>query len=165
VTTVRSIAPDGAIAYGKGSSLDWIDGHHTGFVAEALGDLAGLLDDDALARAAEMVLVYYRRSLFDPAGRPHPAPGRQFPLDVIAAAQGIQTFAKAGGEYLVFARMIAGVALDMLAMTSGTFMYRRGRVIRTTTPFARWSDAPMCEALALLALQPGRAPSERGIHR
>jgi polysaccharide biosynthesis protein VpsJ len=160
MTTVKAIAPDGEIAYGRGRSLDWVDGHHTGFVAEALGDLAALLEDDALTRAAETVLAYYRRSLFEPTGWPRPAPGRRLPLDVLAAAQGIQTFAKAGGEHPAFASMIAGIALEELATGSGTFMYRRGRVLRTTTQFARWSDAPMCEALAMLGLQLGRAPSD-----
>jgi hypothetical protein len=150
--SLRTLSAAGLPPYGEGQRQSWVDGHHTGFVAEALGDLTELLADQGLGETARKILVAYRRSLFEASGRPLLFPGRRFPIDVIAGAQGIQTFAKAGtaGD-VVFGREIAGFTLSHMRSSTGNFLYRRGRLHSKSVPYARWSDAPMCLALAHLA--------------
>jgi hypothetical protein len=99
-----------------------------------------------LGRAAR----YYAEHLFGPGGEPLPAPGRRFPLDAIAGAQGIQTFAKLGD--MALAERIAAWMRGM-RMRNGSFSYQRGRLHRKRVPYARWSDAPMALALAALVAQ------------
>jgi hypothetical protein len=156
--TVREIGSNGLLPYGEGSREARVDGHHTGFVAEALVDLSESLGTPELRAVADRVRAGYRRSLFEDDGRPLLYPGKRFPIDVITGAQGIQTFAKAGGGEVAFAKAIAGFMLAQMRTPSGTFVYRRGRVHRKAVPYVRWSDAPMCLALAWLALaQAGEA--------
>lgn len=149
--TTREIGADGLLPYGEGSREAWVDGHHTGFVAEALLDLSGWLDDPELRALADRVRAGYRRSLFEADGRPLLYPGKRFPVDVITGAQGIQTFALDGGSEVAFAQAIAGYMLTWMRTRSGTFVYRKGRVHRKAVPYVRWSDAPMCLALTRLA--------------
>ena len=68
--TVREIGADGLLPYGEGSREAWIDGHHTGFVAEALRDLSESLGTRELRAVADRVRAGYRRSLFEADGRP-----------------------------------------------------------------------------------------------
>ncbi len=150
--TLAAITDEGLLPYGEGSHEAWVDGHHTGFVAEALADLAGLLDAPGLDEAAASVLSSYRRALFEPDGRPLLYPGHRFPIDVITGAQGIQTFAKAGTEAdVTFGGRVGGFMLSHMRTSTGTFLYRKGRLHVKAVPYVRWSDAPMCLSLAYLA--------------
>jgi hypothetical protein len=170
--TVRAIDADGLLPYGEGSRQAWADGHHTGFVAEALLDLSELLDEPELRAVASRVRAGYRRCLFEADGRPLLYPGKRFPIDVITGAQGIQTFAMAGGSEVAFAQSIAEFMLTSMRSRSGTFLYRQGRSHRKAVPYVRWSDAPMCLALARLAsalagtqvAPPARVPSDKNLH-
>lgn len=155
--TVREIGADGLLPYGEGSRQAWVDGHHTGFVAEALLEVSELLDDAPLRTAADRVRAGYRRFLFEADGRPLLYPGARWPIDVITGAQGIQTFAGGAGSDVAFAQSIAGFMLTSMRGRSGTFLYRRGRSHRKAVPYVRWSDGPMCLALARLASAPAEA--------
>ena len=71
---------------------------------------------------------------------------------MITGAQGVQTFAKAGGKAdLRFANLIASFMLSNARTSTGTFIYRRGRLHVKPVPYACWSDGPMCLAFAHLA--------------
>lgn len=150
-TTLAYQRPDGSFLYGVGKGLDWIDGHHTGFVVECLSDLLPGVPEASgpLARAS----AYYRRVLFRPDGAPRPGPGRDVPVDTIAGAQGILALAKLGE--LDDALRIARWMLSHMRTARGTFAYQRGRLHRKAVPYARWSDAPMALALATLAERSG----------
>lgn len=145
-TTLSHQRPDGSFLYGFGRDLAWIDGHHTGFVVECLADLLRTIPEVAgsLRRAAD----YYKTTLFYPNGRPRPNPGASFPVDVIAGAQGIQTFAKLGD--VLEACRIADWMLSHMRTGEGRYVYQRRRLHKKAVPYARWSDAPMALALAIL---------------
>ncbi|HEX2274921.1 MAG TPA: hypothetical protein VHG90_13695, partial [Acidimicrobiales bacterium] len=150
-TTTRAVRDDGSVPYGEGPDLGWVDGHHTGFVVEALADIAGQVGHRALAPVVDATASFYRLHLFGAGGWPRPRPGASYPIDVIAAAQGIQTFARLGGEYLPLATAVAEFALRRLRSASGGFYYQRQRLHVKRVPYARWADAPMSLALAFLA--------------
>lgn len=145
-TTLSFQRDDGSFLYGEEPDVAWVDGHHTGFVVECLHDVRAAFEDvrGPLDRAAG----YYARHLFGAEGEPLPAPGKQFPRDAIAGAQGIQTFAKLGD--LQLAGKIA-VWMRRMRMRNGSFSYQHGKLHRKRVPYARWSDAPMVLALATLA--------------
>ena len=154
-TTVDAVADDGSVPYGEGPDLDWIDGHHTGFVVEAMADIAGQVEHRPLGPVLDATASFYRHHLFDPDGWPRPRPGARYPIDVIAAAQGIQTFARLGGEYVGMATAVAEFAIRRLQSTSGGFNYQRQRLHVKRVPYARWADAPMSLALAFLSTAVG----------
>lgn len=152
-TTLGFQRDDGSFLYGEEPDVRWVDGHHTGFVVECLHDVRDVFDvSGALERAA----WYYAENLFGPDAEPLPAPGKPFPRDTIAGAQGIQTFAKLGD--LRLAGRIAAWMRGM-RMRNGSYSYQRGKLHTKRVAYARWSDAPMALALATFA---DRARSPRG---
>lgn len=147
--TVDAIGDDGSLAYGEGASLQWVDGHHTGFVVDALWHLSRLGRPD-LAEPARAMAGYYAARLFE-GGWPKQSPDALYPVDTIAGAQGIQTLARLGGEHLEHARAIAAFMLAKMTTKKGTFVYMRKKTHSKKIPYARWCDAPMAYALAVLA--------------
>lgn len=147
MTTLHFQREDGSFLYGEDPDVRWVDGHHTGFVIECLHDVRDAFD---VAAPLERASRYYAARLFGPNGEPLPAPGRQFPRDAIAGAQGIQTFAKLGD--LELAGRIASW-MRAMRMRNGSFSYQHGRLHRKRVAYARWSDAPMALALSTLAAQ------------
>src|SRR6185436_15906513 len=95
-TSVEAQRADGSWAYSAGPVGDWVDNFHTGYVLEALGHCAALVDglDPAIQRGYE----YWERELFLPSGEPKPAPGRRFPIDAHDYAQAIETWLSALGR-------------------------------------------------------------------
>jgi hypothetical protein len=147
--SLRRQRADGSFPYGTGSRLAWVDGHHTGFVVECLHDILeaipdGPVTEDAVLRATG----FYREHLFRGDGLPRQAPERDFPVDAIAGAQGIRTFAVVGD--LARAARVARWMVANMRRADGTFVFHRGRMLRTLVPYARWCDAPMASALATL---------------
>lgn len=149
--TLDAIAPDGSLVYGDEPSMQWVDGHHTGFVIESLWELSRRGRPELEARARGMASFYAAR-LFDGAW-PKQSPTSLYPLDTIAGAQGIQTLARLGGGHLEHARSIAGFMLSKMLTRKGTFVYMRLKTHSKRVPYARWCDAPMAYALAVLATE------------
>lgn len=158
--TLDAIAADGSLLYGEGPSLSWVDGHHTGFVVEALWEIERTLPGRVagLADTVQRMARYYQDHLIGTDGHPYQRPHQPYPLDTIAGAQAVQTFAKLGGDYLAPARSTAAFIIDHMQLPSGHFAYLASAHHRKRVPYARWSDAPMSLALATLAdaLEPGR---------
>ncbi|MDQ4125863.1 MAG: hypothetical protein M3134_09715 [Actinomycetota bacterium] len=147
--TLEAIRPDGSLVYGDDPSMQWVDGHHTGFVIDSLWQLARRGREDLEGPMRKMA-AYYAASLFDRAW-PKQSPESRYPVDTIAGAQGIQTLARLGGEHLEHARAIAGFMVSRMLTKRGTFLYMRKRSHAKRVPYARWCDAPMAYALAVLA--------------
>jgi hypothetical protein len=147
--TLAAIRPDGSLVYGEDPGMQWVDGHHTGFVVESLWELSRRGHPEVV-EPMERMARYYAASLFD-GGRPKQSPGSVYPVDTIAGAQGIQTLARLGGEHLEHARAVAGFMVSRMLTRKGTFLYMRKRSHAKRVAYARWSDAPMANALAVLA--------------
>ena len=154
--TLRGVDTDGSLPYGVGPRRPWVDGYHTGVVIESLADIDRLVPQSGLESVISTMAAYYRDRLFGADGRARCRPGASYPIDALAAAQGAQTFAKLGGEHLDFAVRIAEFTLDYMAR-SGTFLYQSHRLHVKPIPYARWADAPMCLALAEVAVARARA--------
>jgi len=146
--TVSRQRDDGSWPYGEEPHLGWVDGFHTGYVLESLlvCDHAGL--DGGLRSALESGLDFYRREFFLADGTPKYLPNAVFPIDTQCAAQGIQTFARAGDDKT--ACRVFEFARRKLHRRDGAFIFQRRRLWRNGTPHMRWSAAPMMVALTHL---------------
>jgi len=149
--TLDAIRADGSLLYGRGPGLDWVDGHHTGFVIDGLLEIARRCSDDELMATVHRMATYYEQHLFGPGGAPYSRPATRHPIDAIAGAQGIQTFSRLGARYKRAAVSVATFMLENMRLPSGTYAYQRHQRHTKRVPYARWSDAPMCLALADLA--------------
>lgn len=147
--TVDAIRPDGSLVYGDDPAMQWVDGHHTGFVVESLWDVSRRAEP-ALAAPAEKMADFYAARLFED-GWPKQSPDSLYPVDSIAGAQGIQTLARLGGRHLEHARAVAAFMVSRMLTSRGAFVYMRRRSHAKKVPYARWCDAPMAQALAVLA--------------
>jgi len=150
---IRNQNHDGSWCYGKQSSQNWVDGHHTGFILVALNDIITLTGNTRLASHLKAGLDFYRRQLFRPEGIPKYYPNSLFPIDIHCAAQGIITFvqlrALAKG-HLAFAQKVAHWTIQNMQDRAGYFYYRMGRFLTNKIPYIRWGQAWMFYALSEL---------------
>jgi hypothetical protein len=149
-TSLEFLRADGSLLYGDGPALSWIDGHHTGFVIESLRRIEDAVPGAGLGDRLRAMTDFYRARLFAADGCPFQRPDRRYPIDAIAGAQGIKTFAVLGGAHCDFAVTIARFMLDNMRRRDGGFLYHRGRVHKKRVAYLRWSDAPIADALATL---------------
>jgi hypothetical protein len=150
--TLARQAADGSWPYGEQAHLRWVDGHHTGYILEALlvaADAGIPVDMNAWRKGME----FYERNLFLADGAPKYYAGSLYPLDVQALAQGIQTFARAAGReprYAVMAEKIFAYGMLRFRRDDGAFVFQRRRFWANSTPHVRWGQAPMLLALSHL---------------
>jgi hypothetical protein len=165
VYTVARQRPDGSWPYGQLPHLDWVDNFHSGYVLECLGICAEAGMEELVQPALERGLDYYRRNLFLPSGVPKYFASALYPIDVQCAAQGIQTFARAGRsnpEVREAAWRVFRYAAAELRREDGAFIFQKRRRWRNRVPHIRWSAAPMMLALThLLGLFDDRPPLAR----
>jgi hypothetical protein len=160
--TVHRQREDGSWFYGEEPRYRWIDNFHTGYVLDSLKrfiDHTGRRDArPAMLRGYD----YFKRTFFDPAGRPAYYPGRAFPVDIQCAAQAIDTFAlfaDEDAEGLERALRVATWTMANMRDPSGFFYYRVYPRMVARTPYFHWGQATMFKALAHLALRMRRPTS------
>jgi hypothetical protein len=143
---------DGSWPYGERADLRWVDNHHTGYVLDSLLSCRGL--EERVEPAYDRGLAYYRRNLFLADGTPKFFATRTYPIDSQCVAQAIATFARAGerdARALVLAHRVASFALGRMRRADGAFVFQRGRLWSNRATHMRWTEAPMFDALTLLA--------------
>jgi len=156
--TLERQRPDGSWPYGEGPRLGWVDGFHTGFVLQGLARWHARAGDDAAAEALRRGLGYYVERLIDPDGAARASDRRRYPIDAHAAGTALAAFAELRAyddRCLPTARRVLAWTLEHLRRPDGRFAYRRGRVIRNSVPYVRWSDAHVLLGLAELARAEG----------
>jgi hypothetical protein len=164
--TIHRQREDGSWFYGEEPRYRWIDNFHTGYVLDSLKrfiDYTGRQDaQPAMLRGYD----YFKRTFFDPAGRPAYYPGRAFPVDIQCAAQAIDTFALFADEDtegLAHALRVATWTIGSMRDPSGYFYYRLYPRMVARTPYFHWGQATMFKGLAHLALRLGQGdPLRRG---
>jgi hypothetical protein len=147
--------PDGSWVYGEAPHWQWIDNIHTGFVLESLIVLGRALGTDEWRNCVRRGLDFYAGELFVRDGTALSGPGRRYPQDPHAFAQGILTWLSAvqdGLEASVDPSTVARRALETLwdRERSG-FLLRRTRWDGSRTIYTRWSQAWMFRALSALS--------------
>lgn len=150
--------PDGSWYYADHPAGRWVDGFHTGYVLDALDTI-----DDAMPEAAPEGAIadsltrgrrFYAQRLIEADGRPRFTVESPYPIDGQSAAQAIRSFALAGRHDpadLEIAWRVYGYSVAKLRRRDGAFLFQRGRLFANRIAHPRWVQAPMLEALCLLA--------------
>lgn len=146
---------DGSWFYGEADHWRWVDGLHTGFVLETLGDIAASLGTGDFDEAIRRGLLYYESFLFTGDGTARYFPHRRYPLDPHSFAQGSITLEKLGRHDLALAVLDRAVKLLWDGGRRG-FVVRRGRFFRDSQVHMRWGQGWMFKALCF-ALSRGGA--------
>lgn len=153
---------DGSWWYGEEPKYHWIDNFHTAYNLDSLRRYIDASGDSEFTPALETGYSYFKRTFFDPNGRPRYYHDRAYPIDIQCAAQAIDTFAYFSDrdpEALDLAGRVAGWTVANLQDGSGYFYYRKYPMLTARTPYFHWGQATTFKALAHLALQRARLPS------
>ncbi len=153
-TSIDAQRDDGSWPYAEGSSGDWVDNFHTGYVLEALGFCVQL--DDRVLPALERGFDFWERELFQDDGTPKYTPSSLYPIDAHNYAQAVETWVSASGwrpDALERADRCAGLLVERMLNPRGHVDFQQGRVLRSRVPFVRWTTAPAFRALARLELE------------
>ncbi len=145
------------------------DNYHTGFILDALLDHARASGSNEFAEAYSRGLDFYRTRLFEPDGAPRFMHDRTHPFDIHGAAQGIITFARAGGRRdrqggtgpdacATSRRIVEWTLANMYDPSTGWFDYQTRRFFRTRIRLLRWCQGWMAWALATHIERCGAAP-------
>jgi glycosyltransferase involved in cell wall biosynthesis len=151
---------DGSWPYARGASGRWVDGFHTGYVLEALLQVALQERDPQVAAALERGVAFYHERLLTPEGVPRYMAGKLYPIEVQNCAQAIQTLAKLcwlWPQELARAEAVCRQVTPALFRftrrsdgEAGYFVMSRGRWFVNRLAAVRWGQAPMLLALTYL---------------
>lgn len=151
--TVRRQRADGSWLYGEGSSDNWVDNFHTGYVLVALRRISELLGDDRFAAAIGLGYAYWKDMFFTPQLAPRYYADRDYPIDIHSVSQAILTFlcfSDLDNQAHALAYRSADWAIDHMWSPSGFFDYQINRFYRCRIPYMRWSQAWMQRAFTEL---------------
>jgi hypothetical protein len=153
---------DGSWRYGSAANQSWIDSFHTGFNLVALADYALYTGETSFNHSLASGLAFYRERFFRPDAAPKYYADRVWPLDIHSAAQAIITLSRMGmAEDAV---RVARWTIDQMYDERGYFYFQINRLYKNTTPYLRWSQAHMLNAMTNLieTTDPAAAASGTG---
>jgi hypothetical protein len=153
-TSLEAQRDDGSWPYAEGSSGEWVDNFHTGYVLEALRSCEQL--DGRVRAALERGFDVWERELFSDDGTPKYTPSSLYPMDAHNYAQAVETWLSAAGwrpDALERADRSARLLVERMLNPRGHVDFQQGRLLRNRVPFVRWTTAPAFRALAGLELE------------
>ncbi len=145
--------PHGGWYYGEEPIFRWIDNFHTGYVLDSLKYYMEATGDEEFKENMTRGLEFYKRSFFEPSGRPKYYYDRVFPVDSQCASQAIDTLAKFGDSdpaALALSSRVAAWMMENMQDPEGFFYYRQYPLLKAKTPMLHWAQATMYKGLALL---------------
>jgi hypothetical protein len=144
---------DGSWRYSEGSSGDWVDNFHTGYVLESLAHCKALLPE--VVEHLDRGLDYWSRELFLSDETPKYFPDRVYPLDAHCYATAIDTWialADRRQDALKHADRLAELLIERMLDTTGYIHFQQRRLYTSRVPFVRWTTAPVFRSFAGLLL-------------
>ena len=147
---------DGSWWYGENPRYHWIDNFHTGYNLDSLKRYIESTGDESFRPHLDRGYDYFKRTFFEPTGRPRYYHNRTYPIDIQCAAQAIDTFglfADRDPKAIEMATKIADWTISNLQDRSGYFYYREYPLMKARTPYFHWGQATMFKALAHLRLR------------
>lgn len=151
-TCVEAQNPDGSWPYGNGSMQGWIDNFHTGYNLEAIQtykEITGeTIYDDALDRGATFMLTHH----FDRNHVPKYYHDRQYPIDIHCCGEIFVVLHKLGlfDSYKRLAEDVFVWTVKHMQDGNGYFYFQKHKWMTNKTPYMRWSNAFMFNALSYL---------------
>jgi rhamnogalacturonyl hydrolase YesR len=143
--------PDGAWFYGAAPQYHWIDNFHTGYNLDSLKRYIQASGDESFSKHQRDGFVYFKRTFFEPDGRPKYYHNRALPTDIQCAAQAIDTlsfFSDDDPEALPLAQKVAAWTINNMQGDDGHFYYRDLGWVKAKTPMLHWGQGTMFKALA-----------------
>jgi len=122
-----------------------MDNYHNGYIIESFQNYGEVFDDE-FEPVVETALSFYRDRLFEETGAPNWDENSSYPKDIVAVAQGVVVFVKAGK--LGFARRILDWALANLYAGEGRFYYQQRWYYTKRFTLMRWCQAWMVHAIS-----------------
>jgi len=147
------INPDGSWYYGEDPKYHWIDNFHTGYNLDSLKRYIESTGDRTCESTLTRGFAYFKKTFFEPDGRPRYYHDRTYPTDIQCAAQAIDTltyFSDQDSDSLALAQKVARWTIDHMQGKDGHFYYRDLGWIVNKTPMFHWGQATMFKALAHL---------------
>jgi hypothetical protein len=159
-TTTRYQRSNGSWPYAEGPSGQWEDSFHTGFILEAL--LAAWRYERAewLAMALDVGGKRYSSCFFGPAGEPWYYSAKHYPIDAMAAAEGLEVLpllAPSATRAGTTATRLGQWCRRRMVRDDGAIAYQVHPLWTDWRQFPRWTAAPMASALSGMAAGPEQA--------
>lgn len=151
--TANRQRPDGSWPYGEGLRYRWVDNFHTGYVLDALQDIAHWAGEPRLLSVVQRGYDYWKEHFFREDGAPRFAVNSTYPIDVHCAAQATLTFSRHRSydpEGSTLAISCAQWAVNNMQTPQGWFVYQLYPHYTIRIPYMRWSQAWMQRALTEL---------------
>lgn len=145
---VKYQSSNGSWRYGLGSTQQWTDSFHTGYVLLSLKQLSAALSTTDYDHAIERGYSHYRAVFFREDGLPRYFANADFPIDAHAAAHAILTLDSFGDR--AEAVRIARWMFRNMQNADGSFMYQTHLRHTNRIAYIRWSNAWMFLALSTL---------------
>jgi len=140
--------PDGSWPYAPGNKGKWIDNYHTGYVLDCLDEYALRTGDSSWKTQVDKGFDFYVSEFFEDHCIPKFYNHETYPIDCTSAAQSILTLCRFGNTKK--AEQVAEFMINNMQGESGSFYFRKYRYMTDKTPFMRWSNAWMFNALSSL---------------
>jgi rhamnogalacturonyl hydrolase YesR len=144
---------DGAWYYGEAPKYHWIDNFHTGYNLDSLKRYRDASGDRHFDECLWKGFAYFKKTFFEPGGRPKYYHDNPYPIDIQCAAQAIDTLTSFSGEdpeSLALARKVAHWTIGNMQDQDGHFYYRDLGWAVNRTPMLHWGQGTMFKALAHL---------------
>jgi hypothetical protein len=145
---------DGSWWYAEEPKFHWIDNFHTGYNLDSLQCYLAHSGDAEYTEHLQRGLAYFKRTFFEPSGRPKYYHDRAYPIDIQCASQAIDTLARFADDDAGALQLGVRVAFWTIANMQdrrGFFYYRKyPGGITARTPMLHWGQATMFKALAHL---------------
>ncbi|HEY5742753.1 MAG TPA: glycosyltransferase [Terrimicrobiaceae bacterium] len=145
--------PDGSWWYAERPTYHWIDNFHTAYNLDSLKRYIESTGDESFRENLNRGYDYFKRTFFEPSGRPRYYHKSTYPIDIQCASQAIDTFcffAAEDPEALSLAERVARWTIENMQDRKGYFYYRQYPLLTAKTPYFHWGQATMFKALAHL---------------
>ena len=144
---------DGSWWYAEKPTYHWIDNFHTGYNLDSLKRYIENAGDESFRHSLNKGYAYFKKTFFEPTGRPRYYHNSTYPVDIQCGAQAIDTlcfFADEDAEALPLAENVASWTIKNMQSRDGHFYYRQYPLMKARTPYLHWGQATMFKALAHL---------------
>ena len=146
---------DGSWWYAETANNHWIDNFHTGYNLDGLRYYIDFTGDEEFRPNLVKGLEYFKKTFFEPSGRPKYYHSRTYPVDIQCSSQAIDTlawFSDLDPECLPLARKVAAWTIRNMQDSDGHFYYRQYPFIKAKAPMLHWGQATMFKGLSQLYL-------------
>ena len=151
-TCIDAQNPDGSWAYGNGSTQSWIDNFHTGYNLEAIQAYHDITGEYLYDQVLEKGVSFWINNHFNLNHVPKYFHDKQYPIDIHCCGEIFVVLYKLGlySEYKNLADDVFRWTIENMQDKKGYFYFQKHWLLTNKTPYMRWSNAFMFNALSCL---------------